>query len=101
MGRGIRAKAASLCAASQSWRRRNAAMSNMPAGRSESVDAGGVVHRLVAPNPGPKTLQGTNSYVVGQQQVYIIDPGPNDERHLASIADWLDATGGTALGIPV
>jgi glyoxylase-like metal-dependent hydrolase (beta-lactamase superfamily II) len=74
-------------------------MSNMPAGRSESVDAGGVVHRLVAPNPGPKTLQGTNSYVVGQQQVYIIDPGPNDERHLASIADWLDATGGTALGI--
>ena len=31
---------------------------------------------LVAPNPGPLTLDGTRSYVVGGARVAVIDPGP-------------------------
>lgn len=74
-------------------------MSIFSKGRNESVDAQRGVHRFVAPNPGPKTLQGTNCYVVGRRQVYIIDPGPQDERHLADIAAWLVASGKSALAI--
>ena len=32
--------------------------------------------RIVAPNPGPMTLEGTNTYVVGSDPAYVIDPGP-------------------------
>jgi glyoxylase-like metal-dependent hydrolase (beta-lactamase superfamily II) len=44
-------------------------------------------------------LQGTNAYVVGREQVYVIDPGPDEHRHLSNIAEWLSGTGRTALGI--
>jgi glyoxylase-like metal-dependent hydrolase (beta-lactamase superfamily II) len=40
------------------------------------------VRAIRAPNPGPLTLQGTNTYVVDG---VVIDPGPNDERHLKSL----------------
>jgi glyoxylase-like metal-dependent hydrolase (beta-lactamase superfamily II) len=38
--------------------------------------------RLVAPNPGPMTLEGTNTYLYGSAPCVVIDPGPDDERHL-------------------
>lgn len=41
--------------------------------------------RVLAPNPGPMTLDGTNTYVValpGSDSVAIVDPGPSDPRHL-------------------
>lgn len=44
---------------------------------------------LLAPNPGPMTLDGTHSYLVaapGQTDVVVIDPGPLDERHLTTLA---------------
>ncbi|MDQ2846928.1 MAG: MBL fold metallo-hydrolase [Actinomycetota bacterium] len=43
---------------------------------------------LLAPNPGPMTLQGTNSYLIGSGGSYpvVVDPGPDDERHLAALA---------------
>jgi glyoxylase-like metal-dependent hydrolase (beta-lactamase superfamily II) len=43
------------------------------------------VVRLLAPNPGLMTGPGTNTYLVGEQEVAIIDPGPADPRHLAAI----------------
>jgi glyoxylase-like metal-dependent hydrolase (beta-lactamase superfamily II) len=36
---------------------------------------------FLAPNPSPLTGDGTNTYVVGQKTVVVIDPGPADEGH--------------------
>ncbi|MFI6759312.1 MBL fold metallo-hydrolase [Micromonospora sp. NPDC050417] len=44
---------------------------------------------LRAPNPGPMTLDGTNTWLLrapGQETGVVIDPGPADEEHLARIA---------------
>jgi glyoxylase-like metal-dependent hydrolase (beta-lactamase superfamily II) len=43
------------------------------------------VTRLVAPNPGIMTGPGTNTYLVGEQQLAVIDPGPADAAHLEAI----------------
>jgi len=43
------------------------------------------VRRMLAPNPSPMTFRGTNTYVVGQGRVAVIDPGPDDARHLAAL----------------
>lgn len=43
------------------------------------------VQVLVAPNPGPFTLDGTRSYVVGRRRIAVIDPGPSDPRHLEQL----------------
>ncbi len=43
------------------------------------------VSRLVAPNPGPMTGPGTNTYFVGDRELAVIDPGPADDRHVAAI----------------
>ncbi|GIM95046.1 MBL fold metallo-hydrolase [Paractinoplanes toevensis] len=45
---------------------------------------------LRAPNPGPMTLDGTNTWVLrapGETLGVVIDPGPLDESHLARIAE--------------
>ena len=41
--------------------------------------------RIVAPNPGPMTLAGTNTYIHGFNPCYVIDPGPDDAEHVAAI----------------
>lgn len=43
------------------------------------------LRRVLAPNPGPLTGPGTNSYIVGQGRVAVIDPGPDDPAHLAAL----------------
>lgn len=48
-----------------------------------------LVRRIVANNPSPFTFRGTNSYVVGRGEVAVIDPGPEDARHVAAILDAL------------
>src|ERR1700704_2332015 len=44
-----------------------------------------LVRRMVAPNPGPMTLVGTCTYVVGQGEVAVIDPGPDNKEHIAAL----------------
>ncbi len=43
------------------------------------------VLRIVAPNPGPMTLAGTNTYLYGSDPCVVIDPGPDDLSHLEEI----------------
>src|SRR3954466_5676060 len=45
------------------------------------------VRRVLANNPSPFTFKGTLSYIVGQDHVAIIDPGPLDEAHIAALLD--------------
>ncbi|MDD1477206.1 MBL fold metallo-hydrolase [Arthrobacter sp. H16F315] len=43
----------------------------------------------LAPNPGPMSLHGTNSYVIagpGAASTVVVDPGPLDEPHLQDLA---------------
>ena len=45
-----------------------------------------------APNPGPYTLSGTNSWIVGRDPAYVIDPGPAlDGAPSTALAAELDA----------
>lgn len=43
------------------------------------------VRRLLCDNPSPFTFKGTVSYIVGRRKVAIIDPGPDDPRHIAAL----------------
>ena len=45
----------------------------------------GRVRRLIAPNPGPFTGAGTNTYIVGSGRVAIIDPGPDMPAHIDAL----------------
>lgn len=40
---------------------------------------------VLAPNPSPMTERGTNTYLLGEGAVTVIDPGPADPAHLAAI----------------
>jgi glyoxylase-like metal-dependent hydrolase (beta-lactamase superfamily II) len=54
-----------------------------PVGIAE--DLGQDIRRILAPNPSPMTFWGTNTYLVGTRQLAVIDPGPDDPDHLATI----------------
>jgi len=45
------------------------------------------LRRLVAPNPSMMTGPGTNTYLIGINEVAVLDPGPVIESHLAAIID--------------
>jgi len=42
---------------------------------------------ILAPNPSPMTFKGTNTYIIDNGQLAIIDPGPLSEEHLNNILD--------------
>ena len=44
-----------------------------------------LVRRIVAPNPGPMTFKGTCTYVVGRDQVAVVDPGPDLPEHVDAL----------------
>jgi glyoxylase-like metal-dependent hydrolase (beta-lactamase superfamily II) len=44
-----------------------------------------MARRILAMNPGPRTGLGTNTYMVGIDEIAIIDPGPLDQGHLDAI----------------
>ncbi|MDD9910789.1 MAG: MBL fold metallo-hydrolase [Ahrensia sp.] len=41
--------------------------------------------RVVCNNPSAFTFHGTNSYILGEERVAIIDPGPQDENHFDAL----------------
>lgn len=43
------------------------------------------VQRITVNNPSPFTFHGTNSYIVGDRSVAVIDPGPDDEAHFQAL----------------
>src|SRR3546814_882397 len=44
-----------------------------------------LVGRVLAPNPSPFTYTGTQTYVVGQAELAVIDPGPDHPSHLEAL----------------
>jgi len=65
-----------------------------PGGMVRTAELEPLVTRVLAPNPSPMTLDGTNTYVVGAPgsgQAVVVDPGPDDEAHLAAVQEALGA----------
>ena len=47
-----------------------------------------------AANPGPFTLSGTNSWIVGRDPAWLVDPGPALAEHVDALAAEIDRRGG-------
>ena len=63
--------------------------SNIPESGSSLQRSSELTRFRLAPNPGPMSLDGTNSYIIsapGSGSTVIVDPGPDDEQHLAELA---------------
>ncbi len=67
------------------------ARSQLAAGKCVSLGQG--LRRIVAGNAGLMTGPGTNTYLFGLREVAVLDPGPDDTRHLEAIL----AAAGTAI----
>jgi glyoxylase-like metal-dependent hydrolase (beta-lactamase superfamily II)/8-oxo-dGTP pyrophosphatase MutT (NUDIX family) len=46
------------------------------------------VARLIAPNPGMMTGPGTNTYLIGENELAVVDPGPDSASHLEKILEF-------------
>lgn len=44
-----------------------------------------LVRRVVCNNPGRFTFTGTGTYIIGRGQVAVVDPGPDDDDHVAAL----------------
>jgi Zn-dependent hydrolases, including glyoxylases len=74
-------------------------MTQVPPGAPLTRVGGRATERAVcvlAPNPSPMTLDGTNTWVLaepGSGSAVVIDPGPLDERHLRAVLDTVERLG--------
>lgn len=51
----------------------------------ENIQVSPLIHRVLAPNPGPFTFKGTGVYIVGGDEVAVIDPGPDLPEHVEAL----------------
>lgn len=51
----------------------------------EAIELEPGLRRLLCPNPSPMTYRGTNTYLLGETSLAVIDPGPENDAHLAAI----------------
>lgn len=59
-----------------------------PTGVMQTLAPG--IRRIIAPNPSPMTLWGTNTFVLGEGDVTVIDPGPPLPVHYDAILAGLE-----------
>ncbi|PHK94722.1 MBL fold metallo-hydrolase [Pseudoroseomonas rhizosphaerae] len=64
----------------------------LPTGAVEELGrfGGTRLRRIRCGNPGPFTFLGTNTYLIGEGAVAVLDPGPEDAAHHAAILQALD-----------
>src|SRR4051812_46758514 len=65
-----------------------------PGGERMPELADHAIARLRADNPGPYTLDGTNTWVVGRDPAWVVDPGPALEEHLDAVTAEVEGRGG-------
>jgi len=58
-------------------------MNRPDVGRAEEIAPG--LRRILAPNAGPMTHWGTNTFLFGETEIAVIDPGPDSQVHLQAI----------------
>jgi glyoxylase-like metal-dependent hydrolase (beta-lactamase superfamily II) len=51
----------------------------------EPVEVAPGVRRVTAPNPGPFTFKGTNTFLIGGRELAVLDPGPADPAHVEAV----------------
>jgi glyoxylase-like metal-dependent hydrolase (beta-lactamase superfamily II) len=51
----------------------------------EPVEVAEGVVRISAPNPGPFTFTGTNSFLIGDRELFVLDAGPAGARHRGAL----------------
>ena len=56
----------------------------------ESIVVSPLIRRVLAPNPGPFTFKGTGVYIIGGDDVAMIDPGPDLPEHVEALKRALD-----------
>ncbi|MFJ4009006.1 MBL fold metallo-hydrolase [Streptomyces sp. NPDC090026] len=73
-----------------------AALPGQPRGAVLSGPATARAVNVLAPNPSPMTLDGTNTWVLaepGSEVAVVVDPGPLDEAHLRAVIETVEASG--------
>jgi glyoxylase-like metal-dependent hydrolase (beta-lactamase superfamily II) len=58
-----------------------------------------LVARILAPNPSPMTLTGTNTYLIGRAEIAVVDPGPDLSEHVEAIVQNLRLLGRPAVAL--
>lgn len=58
-----------------------------PDGFGHAAQISSRVRRLIAPNSGAFTFTGTCTYLIGDDPLVILDPGPDDDQHFQNLVD--------------
>ncbi|KAA0972506.1 MBL fold metallo-hydrolase [Aureimonas fodinaquatilis] len=51
----------------------------------KAVEVAPMVWRITAANASPMTFHGTNSYLIGRDSLVVVDPGPDDPKHMEAL----------------